>query len=167
MTKSLLTPEPKWREEADGCIHLSLTVTSEGPGLVERLEASGCYIQREARELLRDFCMADGTHEVVVVPCRELYPLDRKPESVRTEASRLGYRPPPVEVALLIASFTDAEVRDMESRVIIFHEPIVGSDGRPRLLAMCSHFGQRWLRCFYSAIADEWWAKDRYVFLAP
>jgi hypothetical protein len=151
----------RWREK-DGVIYFSVTSDgTTGEQWIARLESKGFRLSDYAKSVLRssDFKPTKGiTTEVAILKGELFSDSDRVTKNIRDEAVRRKLQKPNAEVACLIREmFTDKEIEAMGLWwIAVFHEPINGSDGGPRLLSAGRGGDGRWLAPSSGELADGW-----------
>ena len=85
------------------------------------------------------FVISNGvTYRLGLIKGKELSNDERTMQNIRAEARRRGWLTPPAESALLLYEAISKEDIDQLGllRLIVMHEPIIGSDGDARLLVL-------------------------------
>lgn len=162
-------PVRRWREE-NGVIRF--TVVSRGltgPQWIEHLEKMGRPVGNYAKSVLRspDFKPTNGvTYEVAVLKGEIFKDEDRITQMIRAEADRRKLVKPNAELGCLIREmFTDKEIEEMGLYwIIAMHEPIVDSDGNPRLLGTRRYDSS--LSAFYDEPDDRWYRDGGFAFVS-
>jgi hypothetical protein len=162
----------KWREE-NGVINLG-SVTSDGAtgqDWIERLEKKGFKVGNCSKSILlsADFKPTIGVATEVVVLKGELFSNDRVTRNIRAEADKRDWLKPNTEVACLIREkFTDKEIEAMGLwGIVVMHEPIKDSGGRPGLFSANRRGGGCRLSAFCGGPFDRWSRGGGFAFAVP
>jgi len=176
--KRLLRKEPCWNSTTstpvawtDGNIHF--TVTSNGMTREQwecHLESRGFRLSGWARNVLR--CASDAStngvaYHIVVRPGSKVAFLDCITKKIRVRATEKGWKIPHWEVACLIRdTFSDEQLEKMGLWwIATMHEPIIDSDGVPRLLYSSRDDGGRWLYAYYGRPDGRWSGSGGFAFV--
>ena len=162
-------PTLRWRVDADGLIHFSLTSTGEtGAEWADWFKVNKYDLGSEAEFVLRSSSFqpspAGPGYEIAVMPGR-LWKKDseRTTANIRAEADRRhlkhGKDMPAEIVCLIRRASSDKEIEAMGLGWIIgLHEPISGSDGCPVLLGAHRRCGDRGLDAYDDRPVDLWYS---------
>lgn len=161
-----------WIEENG---YILFKVTSDGttgPEWFSRLEQKGFRVSPWAKNVL---CSpefkptSDITTEIAILP-GTLWNDDEGITSViRAEAAARKLLSPNAEAACLIREmFSDKELEAMGLLwIVVMHEPIKDSDGRPLLLRADRSGGGRWLSAYCDGPGRRWDRDDGFAFAVP
>ncbi|MEI6378875.1 MAG: hypothetical protein WCO55_04400 [Candidatus Falkowbacteria bacterium] len=139
-------PDRVWRIE-NGVIYFTVTSNGKtGEEWIVYFQAKKITVSDYAKQLLLspDFKPTTGvTYEIAVLKGELFTDDNRIVKTIRAEADKRGLTKPNAEVACLIRDmFTDAELEVMGLYwIVVMHEPILDSDGDPRLLSAARYGG--------------------------
>ena len=143
-----------------------------GEQFIDTLTAANYNVGDYGKQLLRSdkFVPTNGkTYKLVVMKGDEFEDNDRITSKIRDEAKKRGYLTPPVEVAPLLREMVSDE--DLEAMglyaLIVMHEPITDSDGRPDVLGINRDGKGRWLSACRGHAVRRWGRGYGFVFLVP
>lgn len=160
----------RWHEK-DGVIYLSATSDgTTGEGWIKRLEDKGFRVGDYAKQVLRspDFRPTSGeTYEIAILKGMLFQDSDRVTKKIRDEAARRKLGTPNAEVACLIREeFTDQELKAMGLMwIIIMHEPIEDSVGRPRIFGVIRDAFGLWLHAYCDEPDVQWNLDSGFAFI--
>jgi len=143
-----------------------------GEQFIASLESASYKASDYAKDVMRKppFVSTTGQkYKLVVIKGEEFEDDDRITSKIRAEADRRDYRVPPAEVAPLLRELvSDEEIERMGLYwLIVMHEPITDSDGRPRVLGIHRYGKGRWLNACHGRADGRWGREGGFVFLAP
>jgi len=142
-----------------------------GQAWIKRLEKKGYNIGNYAKELLEHsgLKILKKSYNIVILKGEEMGKDWFTNQEVRDKAKELGYLTPPVELApLLREMISDEELKKMGLWwLIVMHEPITDSDGRPDVLGIGRLDEGRWLNACHGGARYGWYRAGGFVFLVP
>jgi hypothetical protein len=138
------------------------TLGLSGEKWIERLEKGGYKVGDYAKQLLlsKDFKPTKKTYEIAIIKATEFegYPTTQE---ILAEAKKRGYGNLPADLApLLRESISDTEIDGMGLwSIVVMHEPINDSVGRPDLLGARRYGDGPWLFAYWVK-PDDTWSRD-------
>jgi hypothetical protein len=173
--ESVMSEESKRWSIIDNVIYVSVTLakSTDGEGLIKRLEENGNHVGDYAKSMLRseDFKpSAPGTYKVVILAGLFFENDDRRiTEDILDKVVEIGFvRPNPDIGCLLRELFTDSDINKMGLRwIVTMHEPIIAHDGEPSFLGIDCYEDGRWLCAFDGSPYHKWSRDGGFAFLVP
>lgn len=166
-------PESTERQVPPSALLPSLTSRDlTGGQAASELESEGFRVSDCAKDVMSKpaFTSTTGvTYQPVLIKGEEFSDAKRTTKNIRAEAARRGYLTPPAELApLLRKNFSDDQIEALGLVwLVVMHEPITDSDGRPNLLGALRRDGGPWFDARYGRPVRRWARAAGFVFLAP
>ncbi|MBI2065820.1 MAG: hypothetical protein HYT68_02015 [Candidatus Zambryskibacteria bacterium] len=150
-------------------------VTSDGVSGkdgIKDLEKARYNVGNWAKDVMKQkaYVVVNGkTYKPVVLKGEDFTDDERVTSNIRKVAEEMGFITPPAELArLLRKSVSDEEIAAMGLYwLIVMHESITASDGRPVVLGLSRDDGGRWLYAYRGNSDNRWFRENGVVFLAP
>lgn len=149
---------------------LQPTDGTSGVNWIARLANKYFYVGYCAKQVLRspDFKPTSGvTTEVAVLKGMFFRESSRTTGNIRDEASKRYFTKPNAELACLLReNFTDDDIEAMGLlRIVVMHEPINDSCGRPSLLGASRDSAGRQFRTTQSSPDRKWGSDNGFAFV--